>query len=46
MLIMDRKYWLFGGIIVVVILGVYVFWILFSKLNKKKGKILGLKISY
>lgn len=45
-LTMDRKYWLFGGITAAVISGAYVFWTSSSKSNKKKGKILGLKISY
>lgn len=41
---MDRKYWLFGGITAAVISGAYVFWTSSSKSNKKKGKILGLKL--
>lgn len=45
-LTMDRKYWLFGGITAAVISGAYVFWTSSSKSNKKKGKILRLKISY
>lgn len=45
-LTMDRKYWLFGGITAAVISGAYVFWTSSSKSNKKKGKILGWKISY